>query len=93
MAGNKILLAKKRGDTTIPEGWANDEQGRPTTDTRAASQDHLQWFGGHKGYGIAFFVVFVLVKKVIPCFVNDFSSACETSVSSIGRLAMPWLSR
>ena len=30
------------------------------------------------------FVVFVFVKKAIPCFVNDFSSACETSVSSIG---------
>ena len=36
VAGNKLLLAKKRGDPTIPEGWANDEHGRPTTDTEAA---------------------------------------------------------
>jgi LDH2 family malate/lactate/ureidoglycolate dehydrogenase len=56
VAGNKILLAKKNNEPSIPAGWATDAQGRPTTDTRAASQDHLQWFGGHKGYGIAFFV-------------------------------------
>jgi LDH2 family malate/lactate/ureidoglycolate dehydrogenase len=56
VAGNKILLAKKRGDPEIPAGWASDAQGRPTTDTAAASIDNLQWFGGHKGYGIAFFV-------------------------------------
>jgi LDH2 family malate/lactate/ureidoglycolate dehydrogenase len=56
VAGNKILLAKKRGDPEIPAGWASDTLGRPTTDTAAASIDHLQWFGGHKGYGIAFFV-------------------------------------
>ena len=37
VAGNKLLLAKKRGDPTIPEGWANDEHGRPTTDTERAS--------------------------------------------------------
>lgn len=56
VAGNQILLAKKRGDAEIPPGWANDQHGRPTTDAGAASMDHLQWFGGHKGYGIAFLV-------------------------------------
>jgi LDH2 family malate/lactate/ureidoglycolate dehydrogenase len=56
VAGNKILLAKKRGDATIPANWANDDQGRPTTDTVAASVRHLQWFGGHKGYGMAILV-------------------------------------
>ena len=56
VAGNKLLLAKKRGDPTIPAGWANDERGRPTTDTQAASAWNLQWFGGHKGYGLGLFV-------------------------------------
>jgi LDH2 family malate/lactate/ureidoglycolate dehydrogenase len=56
VAGNKVLLAKKRGDATIPEGWANDELGRPTTDTDAASVWNLQWFGGHKGYGLGLLV-------------------------------------
>jgi LDH2 family malate/lactate/ureidoglycolate dehydrogenase len=56
VAGNKLLLAKKRGDATIPEGWANDDEGRPTTDTARASVYQLQWFGGHKGFGIGFLV-------------------------------------
>lgn len=56
VAGNRLLLAKKRGDASIPEGWAGDEQGRPTTDTTAASVWNLQWFGGHKGYGLGLFV-------------------------------------
>ncbi len=56
VAGNKVLLAKKRGDPSLPEGWANDEAGRPTTDTEAASVWHLQWFGGHKGYGLGLLV-------------------------------------
>lgn len=56
VAGNKVLLAKKRGDATIPASWANDDQGRPTTDTAAASVLNLQWFGGHKGFGLALLV-------------------------------------
>jgi LDH2 family malate/lactate/ureidoglycolate dehydrogenase len=55
-AGNKILLARKRGDTWIPEGWANDDDGYPTTDPRKASISQLQWFGGHKGFGIGLLV-------------------------------------
>lgn len=55
-AGNKILLARKRGDSSIPEGWANDDQGYPTTDPQAASISQLQWFGGHKGFGIGLLV-------------------------------------
>jgi LDH2 family malate/lactate/ureidoglycolate dehydrogenase len=56
VAGNKLLLAKKRGDASIPEGWANDAKGRPTTDTDAASVWNLQWFGAHKGYGLGLLV-------------------------------------
>jgi len=55
IAGNKLHLARKRGET-IPEGWATDARGVPTTDPQAASLDHLQWFGGHKGFGIALLV-------------------------------------
>ena len=55
-AGNKILLARKRGDASIPEGWANDEDGYPTTDPQLASISQLQWFGGHKGFGIGLLV-------------------------------------
>lgn len=56
VAGNRVLLAQKRGDPEIPAGWANDDRGRPTTDPTKASVRHLQWFGGYKGYGIALLV-------------------------------------
>jgi LDH2 family malate/lactate/ureidoglycolate dehydrogenase len=55
VAGNKLILARKQG-TPIPLGWATDANGRPTTDPNQASLDHLQWFGGHKGFGIALLV-------------------------------------
>lgn len=68
VAGNKVLLAKKRGDASIPEGWANDENGVPTTDTEAASVRHLQWFGGHKGYGLALLVEILSGVLAGSCF-------------------------
>ena len=68
VAGNKIILAKKRGDVTIPSGWANDDAGRPTTDAAAASVHHLQWFGGHKGYGIALLVELLAGVLAGSCF-------------------------
>jgi LDH2 family malate/lactate/ureidoglycolate dehydrogenase len=55
VAGNKLILARKEG-RPIPEGWATDAAGTPTTDPHAASIDQLQWFGGHKGFGIALLV-------------------------------------
>lgn len=56
VAGNKLILARKRGDTSMPPGWAVDERGRPTTDPFAALKGHLQWAGGYKGYGLAMLV-------------------------------------
>jgi LDH2 family malate/lactate/ureidoglycolate dehydrogenase len=56
VAGNRVLLAQKRGDAELPPGWANDDRGRPTTDPAQASVRHLQWFGGYKGYGIALLI-------------------------------------
>jgi LDH2 family malate/lactate/ureidoglycolate dehydrogenase len=67
-AGNKILLARKRGDTTIPAGWANDENGQPTTDAQAASVFQLQWFGGHKGFGIAMLVEIMAGVLADSCY-------------------------
>ncbi len=55
VAGNKLILARKRGEA-IPADWATDEDGVPTTDPMRASPSRLQWFGGHKGFGIAFLV-------------------------------------
>lgn len=37
----------------IPEGWATDAEGRPTTDPNIALQGFLLPMGGYKGYGLS----------------------------------------
>ena len=37
----------------IPEGWATDAEGRPTTDPNTALQGFLLPMGGYKGYGLS----------------------------------------
>lgn len=51
----KIRRALKQG-IPIPEGWATDPKGQPTTDPAAALAGFLLPFGGHKGYGLALLV-------------------------------------
>lgn len=51
-ASFKIAMARIRGGR-IPEGWAVDEEGRPTTDPGKALRGALLPFGEHKGYGLA----------------------------------------
>jgi LDH2 family malate/lactate/ureidoglycolate dehydrogenase len=52
-ARGKIYAARERG-ATIPEGWALDAEGRPTTDPAAAIAGVILPMGGHKGYAISF---------------------------------------
>ncbi len=56
VAKGKIIFAAKRGDATIPKGWAVDEHGHPTSDPRAALRGSMLPFGGPKGYAIAFII-------------------------------------
>ena len=51
-ARGKIRSAMAEGKT-IPEGWATDAAGRPTTDPAEALKGFLLPIGGHKGYGLA----------------------------------------
>ena len=55
VARGKIESAAKEGKP-IPEGWAVDENGEPTTDPIAALKGALLPFGGPKGYGLSFIV-------------------------------------
>ncbi|TMM50895.1 Ldh family oxidoreductase [Sulfitobacter sabulilitoris] len=50
VALGKITMAKTAGER-IPEGWALDAQGRPTTDPDAALKGSLVSAGGAKGWG------------------------------------------
>jgi len=51
-ARGKIRAALKAGKP-IPEGWAADQDGRPTTDPAAALAGLLLPFGAHKGSGLS----------------------------------------
>ncbi len=50
VALGKITMAKAAGES-IPEGWALDADGAPTTDPAAAVQGSLTSAGGYKGWG------------------------------------------
>lgn len=54
-ARGNIVLAARSGEL-IPEGWAVDENGVPTTDAKAALKGSLLAFGGHKGLGMSIIV-------------------------------------
>ena len=50
-AHGKIRVYHQKGEP-IPEGWAFDATGRPTTDAAAALAGLIQPIGGHKGVGL-----------------------------------------
>jgi (2R)-3-sulfolactate dehydrogenase (NADP+) len=50
VALGKITMARAAGEA-IPEGWAVDAQGNPTTDPEAALAGSLVSMGGYKGWG------------------------------------------
>lgn len=54
-AHGKIRVYAQKG-FPIPEGWAFDASGRPTTDAAAALEGLIQPIGGHKGIGLAIMV-------------------------------------
>jgi len=52
VARGKLLVASKKG-TTIPKGWALNENGEETTDPNEAIKGMLLPIGGYKGFGLA----------------------------------------
>ncbi|HEY2588374.1 MAG TPA: Ldh family oxidoreductase [Tepidisphaeraceae bacterium] len=55
VARGNIIAAQKRGES-IPEGWALDAEGRPTTDADAALAGTVLAMARHKGYALALMV-------------------------------------
>ncbi len=55
VARAKIRAALARGES-IPDTWATDKHGKPTTDPAAALDGFLSPIGGYKGYGLALIV-------------------------------------
>jgi (2R)-3-sulfolactate dehydrogenase (NADP+) len=50
IAIGKIRMAASNGES-IPEGWAVDKEGKPTTDPNKALEGSLLSSGGYKGFG------------------------------------------
>ncbi|MBI3076233.1 MAG: Ldh family oxidoreductase [Deltaproteobacteria bacterium] len=55
VAKGKIMLAAMKGER-IPEGWALNRRGEPTTDAKEAMDGFLTPVGGHKGYGLTLII-------------------------------------
>ena len=55
VARAKIRNLLEKGER-MPEGWAADRHGKPTTDPREGLAGFLLPVGGHKGYGLAVMV-------------------------------------
>jgi len=56
VALNRIHKAVLSGDKAIPEGWAMDLEGNPTTDPQTALDGLPMPLGGYKGTGLALMV-------------------------------------
>jgi LDH2 family malate/lactate/ureidoglycolate dehydrogenase len=62
-AYGRVVSAAARGET-IPDEWALDESGLPTTDAQAALGGVLRPFGAHKGSGLA--IIIELLAAALP---------------------------
>jgi LDH2 family malate/lactate/ureidoglycolate dehydrogenase len=56
VARSRIRQMLAAGQTAIPEGWAIDPDGNPTTDAAAAIAGSVLPIGGAKGFGLALLV-------------------------------------
>jgi len=81
VARGKIRSAHRRGETQIPEGWAYDSSGRPTTDPTEALDGLLAPIGGAKGAGLA--LVIQLLAGVLS------GGAAEDEVANINDVRRP----
>ncbi|HSS64565.1 MAG TPA: Ldh family oxidoreductase, partial [Gammaproteobacteria bacterium] len=79
VARGKIRRAQAEG-RPIPEGWAFDAQGNPTTDADVAMSGTLAPAGGHKGYALS--VMIDLMTGVIGA--GSFASQVRTATDRSG---------
>ncbi len=67
-ARGEIELHRRAG-TPLPEGWALDAKGAPTTDPEAALDGAMLPFGGHKGSAIA-----TMIELLAGVMIGDLTS-------------------
>lgn len=76
-ARGKIMAAKQAGET-IPEGWAVDARGEPTTDPDAALKGSMLAIGGAKGSALALMVEILAAGLTASAFGWEASSFLDT---------------
>lgn len=70
-AYGKVIAAKNEGKQ-LPEGWAVDAEGNPTTDPEAAANGSMIPFGNHKGSAVA------VLLEAFAASLTDATYAFET---------------
>lgn len=95
VARGKIYAAKERGER-LPEGWAIDASGIPTTDPQAAIDGVILPMAGHKGYAISFMMDVLsgvltgssTATDIVGPYVPDKRSGCGHLVMAINIAAI-----
>jgi LDH2 family malate/lactate/ureidoglycolate dehydrogenase len=82
VARGEIELHRRAGKA-IPEGWAIDRDGRPTTDAAAALAGAMLTFGGHKGSALS-----TMIELLAGPLIGDLTSV-ESLASDNGEGASP----
>ncbi len=88
-ARGKVMAAKQAGEP-IPEGWAVDSGGRPTTDPGAALKGSMLAIGGAKGSALALMVEILAAGLTASAFGWEASSFldAEGGPPGIGHLIL-----
>ncbi len=86
-AEGKLILAASKG-MEIPDSWASDPDGKPTTDPNAALKGFLLPIGGFKGLGLAYVVDILTGVITSGVFADKIKSmyADATKPSQIGHM-------
>lgn len=87
IARGKVMAAANKGER-IPEGWALDKDGRPTTDAKAALDGTMVAMGDAKGSALALIVEILAAALTGACFSFEASSffTGEGAPPSVGQL-------
>jgi (2R)-3-sulfolactate dehydrogenase (NADP+) len=73
VARGHIVSAKQKGKTSIPEGWAVDAEGKPTTDPDAALNGAMAPMGDAKG------AILAMMVEILAAAVNGANYGYEAS--------------
>lgn len=89
VARGKVMAAAQQGQP-IPEGWALDVEGRPTTDAQAALAGTMAPLGGAKGTALALMVEVLAAGLTGANYASEASSffAAEGPSPGVGQLIL-----